>query len=125
MTSTNHLRPNEMNSENLPVIDSCEGCGACCFEIPSPPLYSLLLCPLFDGQEKPDIVPDTDEDLWRVRNMPVDLRNDLASYFHSAFILDKEAREPLHPNKGACIWFDWDSRRCKHHEWRPSGLSRF
>lgn len=31
------------NNEHLPIIDSCSGCGACCREMVTPPMYVALL----------------------------------------------------------------------------------
>ena len=99
--------------EELPVIASCDGCGACCREQCSPPMYLAYLC-------WPDsMLRDADEeDLERFRNLPEDALQSLEAY------RDQES----HPDGKPCIWFDEESRQCKHYGHRPeicrTGLER-
>lgn len=91
----------------LPVIESCEGCGACCLEQGSPPGYVLILM-------DPSMAEDPGlfaEDVERVQQLPAYLADGLLSY----------ARD-LKPHQGdqPCLWYDRQRKRCKHYEHRPS-----
>lgn len=92
----------------LPVIQSCDGCGACCLEQESPPGYLGMA---FNGL---DAAYD-DEDRDRYENMPADARKKIEDY--AAFM---ESNGWEHPNNSICIWFDEETRKCSHYEWRPS-----
>ncbi len=46
--------------------------------------------------------------------MPIDLKHELVDYIESY-----EA-PPAGQLDGPCIWFDLQTRTCKHHEHRPS-----
>lgn len=88
----------------LPIVQSCDDCGACCMEQGSPPMYLAYLlgtCP-----------DDGTDDYKRVCGMPVVLKKELLQY------AERLARG-LPSTDGVCIWFDPGTRRCKHHELRP------
>lgn len=91
---------------DLPIIDSCDGCGACCREQVSPPMYSYWL-------HHPELQTSEDEDAIIVRNLSVDLKRELLGYVESRLGATTE-------NDGPCIWLDEESGRCKHYEVRPS-----
>ena len=90
----------------LPVIQDCNNCGACCLEQESPPGYVWLLV---HGGDRSDA-----DDLARLASLPEKLRRELLDY-----IDDTRAGKP-HPRGGVCLWFDKQSRRCKHYDLRPS-----
>ena len=94
---------------NLPVIESCDGCGACCFEQGSPPGYLLILC------QPETIEPDGPfaDDLQRFKDLPANAIRDLLEYRER--LLRGEVS-----GDGICIWFNVETRRCSHYEHRPS-----
>lgn len=85
----------------------CDSCGACCREQESPPGYVAILA----GIDWPD-----QDDVGRVRSMPVELRAELRRY-----MLD----DCRHDRSPACLWYDAETRRCRHYEWRPSTCREF
>lgn len=93
-------------SQQLEIITTCEGCGACCLEQESPPgyIYALLA---------PDQFEADDPDLLRVQALPAELRAELEQY-----IADRRAGQP-HPRDGICLWYDEATKRCRHYELRP------
>ena len=81
----------------LPVI-SCDGCGACCMEIGSPP---------FIGEDDPDF-----------QSLPDDVRHE--------FQVGLERRAAAGwPDPAPCFWFNWTTKRCMHYEHRPSICREF
>lgn len=89
----------------LPILN-CDNCGACCLNQESPPGYLSILV---NGHE----AAASDEDLDRFINMPHELMQELQAY--AKFLRDTEK----HPNNGICIWFDEQTRKCKHYDLRP------
>jgi Fe-S-cluster containining protein len=92
----------------LPVIESCDGCGACCFEQASPPgyLYILVNPGDYSGSEFA-------EDAERLKHLPTEARLALDKYRDD--LLAGRSR-----GDGACIWLDPITRKCRHYEHRPS-----
>jgi Fe-S-cluster containining protein len=90
----------------LPVIASCEGCGACCHVVTAPPFRRVF------GAEG--------EDTWERLRWE---RPDLAA----ALVADDRARRADgHPGYGTpCTWFDAGSGRCRHYEFRPRACREF
>ena len=91
---------------SLPVIESCDGCGACCLVVSQPPFVRV-----FDG---------AGEEAWeRLRWDRPDLLAEL--------LADTRARRshggPFHGTP--CLWFDPAARRCRHHELRPRACREF
>jgi Fe-S-cluster containining protein len=92
----------------LPVLESCDGCGACCLEQGAPPDYvALRLNPEFADD------PSFADDAARLANLPAEAANLLAEY------LQATAAGHL-PTNGACVWFDHSSKSCRFYDWRPS-----
>ncbi len=91
---------------SLDVIESCDGCGACCEVVTQPPFYSVF--------------HDTGEDAWE--RLKAD-RPDLVA----ALVADDRARRASGgPFFGTpCIWFDAATRRCRHYEYRPLACREF
>jgi Fe-S-cluster containining protein len=93
-------------SQSLPIIESCDGCGACCMVVTRPPFYRV-----FDEEG---------EEAWeRLRRERPDIM--------AAFLADSKARkERGGPYYGTpCIWFDEETRRCRHYEYRPLACREF
>ncbi len=95
-----------VTDSTLPVIDSCDGCGACCLVVTRPPFYHVFE----DFGE---------EALERLRRERPDLM--------SALDADYQARQ----NDGGpfygtpCLWFDAETRLCRHYEYRPLACHMF
>ena len=96
----------------LPVIQSCSGCGACCREQESPPMYLYWL--LQGTEDNRD-----DEDYQRVMDLPQQLKTELLA--HS----DRLVGGGKHPRGGACLWFDESTGGCRHYDIRPSICREF
>ena len=77
-------------------IPSCDGCGACCMKIGVPP---------FDESEGTLDREDLDFQV-----LPLELAAEVEQAFSRG--AESFVGKP-------CIWFDSESRRCKHYEWRP------
>lgn len=92
----------------LPVIESCEGCGACCMEQGSPPGYLWL------RQLDPDARsawPDED-DVKRVATLPAEAMAAVEEY--AIKLMAGEVS-----GEGPCCWLDRQTMRCRWHEQRP------
>ena len=90
----------------LPVIGSCDGCGACCQVVTSPPFYRV-----FD---------ESGEDAWeRLKRERPDLLTEL--------LADSRARRAQGgPFYGTpCLWYDPQTRRCRHYDLRPHACRAF
>jgi Fe-S-cluster containining protein len=100
-----HHDPDE-NIRTLPVIESCDGCGACCLVVSRPPFYRV-----FD---------EAGEEAWERLKWD---RPDL----HAEFLADSRARRANGgPYFGTpCIWYDPESRRCRHYDHRPRACREF
>jgi Fe-S-cluster containining protein len=94
------------NHRQLPVIDSCDDCGACCLVVTHPPFYRI-----FDGDG---------EEAWER------LKRECPGII-AALIGDQEKRRadgrPLYGTP--CVWFDEPTRRCRHYEFRPRACREF
>jgi Fe-S-cluster containining protein len=92
----------------LSVLESCDGCGACCFEQGAPPDYvALRLNPHFIHD------PSFAEDAARLTALPAEAAQSLDDYL---LAVDTDGT----PRNGVCVWFDHDTRRCRHYDFRPS-----
>jgi Fe-S-cluster containining protein len=92
----------------LPVLESCDDCGACCFEQGAPPDYvALRLNPQFA------LDPSFADDVARLKALPADAARSLDRYLRA---VETDGA----PRNGICVWFDHDTRRCRHYEIRPS-----
>ena len=101
-------------SDALPIIESCENCGACCFEQQSPPGFAMLLSqPHLAEGDSPFA-----EDFERLQALPETAMAELRTYL--ADLLD--GKEPA---DGVCIWLDRERNRCRYHEQRPSTCRDF
>lgn len=93
---------------DLPVIESCTGCGACCLEQGAPPDYvALSLNPQFAGDAS------FAADAARMADLPETARGLLSEYLR-ATAAGTTARN------GPCVWFDPATTSCRFYDWRPS-----
>jgi Fe-S-cluster containining protein len=79
--------------------ESCAGCGLCCEGIGSPVLLYA---------SGPRII---EPHPFRPSGLPLELIEEIDAHF-LGLARGQEAQE-------RCLWFDTDTRRCKHYEWRP------
>src|SRR4051794_39788026 len=96
----------DATSKLLPVIESCDACGACCQVVSQPPFYRV-----FNGPG---------EDAWeRLRWERPDLL--------AEFLADDEARRTRGgPSYGTpCSWYDAETGRCRHYDHRPRACRAF
>jgi Fe-S-cluster containining protein len=91
---------------SLPVIESCDDCGACCRFVSMPPFYRV-----FDG--------DGEEAWERLKRERPDLL--------AAFLAELKARRAVGgPFYGTpCLWYDAETGRCRHYDLRPSDCREF
>ncbi len=90
----------------LPIIDSCDGCGVCCLVVTHPPFYSVF--------------EEYGEEAWeRLKRERRDLLLEI--------VVDHRARRASgSPLVGTpCLWYDQETRRCKHYEYRPLACREF
>ena len=79
--------------------ESCDGCGLCCEKIGSPVLLYA---------SRPDI-PGPNP--FRPPGLPKKLIREI----DDCFLWLRRGEEP----QEQCLWFDQETRRWKHYEWRP------
>lgn len=91
-----------MTTESLPVIGSCDGCGACCMHV-GVPLFKFQI----DGSGGSPELPDEQE--W------VDLPDDLKEA-HVNFLKNNKFDDY---NGTPCYWLDPETRKCTHYDYRP------
>ena len=90
----------------LAVIESCDGCGACCLVVTTPPFRRD-----FDGGG---------EEAWE--RLAWD-RPDLLAGILDA---DRARRAVGEPSFGSpCLWFDAETGRCRHYDDRPHACRVF
>jgi Fe-S-cluster containining protein len=95
-----------MTPYSLDVIDpamSCEGCGKCCEGQAGLPVtyhHSFGFPPDF----------------------PADLRREVEETFQR-WLAGGDWHGPF--DDAPCVWYDADTKRCQHYEWRPDVCSEF
>jgi Fe-S-cluster containining protein len=82
----------------LPVLRTCDGCGACCRTVSVPPFR---------------IDPDVNEPV--LKGVPQTLIDEFLPAW----------RVRLHVSDSPCLWFDEQSLRCRHYELRPDACREF
>jgi uncharacterized protein len=90
----------------LPVIESCEGCGACCRVVTLPPFRRV-----FD---------EGGEEAWERLRWD---RPDLRAEFLEADRARKASGEPSFGSP--CLWLDLETGRCLHYDLRPRACREF
>jgi uncharacterized protein len=93
-------------TETLPVIQSCDECGACCQVVSSPPFHRVF--------------NEEGEDAWeRLRYERPDLLAELLADDHAR-------RANGGPFYGTpCLWYNAETRRCRHYDDRPRACRAF
>lgn len=104
----------------LPIVTNCDNCGVCCMHMGTPPMFAAAFPP--DGHQVPEWFIGCDD--WRIiQSMPEAVRAELAEYYRrvdAGEIEDRTARDDM-----PCLWFDLATRRCRHHEHRPTICREF
>ena len=93
-------------ANSLPIVDSCDGCGACCRVVTLPPFRRV-----FDGEG---------EEAWeRLRWDRPDLL--------AAILAEERTRKAtgLASFGSPCLWLDDNRLRCLHHDLRPKACREF
>lgn len=93
-------------SRTLPVISSCDACGACCRFVTTPPFLRRL-----DG---------TAEEIWERLTWD---RPDLVAELIAAESARKTRGEPSYGTP--CTWLDLATGRCRHYDDRPRACRAF
>jgi Fe-S-cluster containining protein len=95
----------------VPTV-SCDGCGACCLGIGTPPgFFAAYSSPQWDGVFLAD---EPDHETWLA--MPDEIRRSLSDYYGAVDrgeVADRSAHEV------PCLWYDPEKKSCRHYEWRP------
>ncbi len=92
--------------KTLPVIGSCDDCGACCQVVTLPPYYRV-----FD---------EGGEEAWERLRWE---RPDLLAEFLAAYKARRSGGSPLYGDP--CLWFDPLTGRCRHYDHRPRACREF
>lgn len=107
----------DLGLASLPVVTSCEGCGACCMTQGSPPgvLYHF-------GHPDSEVAEAEGWprhlrplSVWG-RSLPPELAAELFRYHEG---LDAGTAEDRGAAGIPCLWLDVQTRRCRHYEHRP------
>lgn len=87
-----------MKRLQLPVVTNCDNCGACCTEQAALPIHLV-------GKH--------------FRMEPV---NPLPPELEAELLVTVEGflKDGFPPNGSPCIWYDSETRRCRHYEHRPT-----
>jgi uncharacterized protein len=95
-----------VGTQSLPVIESCDGCGVCCLVVTRPPFYHVF--------------EDMGEEAWdRLERQ----RPDLVAELHADYKARQAAGGPFYGTP--CVWFDAETRKCRHYEYRPLACQMF
>ena len=90
----------------LPILESCDGCSACCRVVTLPPFRRIF--------------GEAGEEAWeRLRWDRPDLRRE----FLEAERLRKAGGEPSFGSP--CLWLDLELGRCRHYDHRPRACREF
>lgn len=99
----------------LPIISDCNGCGVCCTTMGTPPGFARFFPPA--GRQVAELAQHT-EDHEIVLRMPVKVFNELRVYYTRVQLgLERDRTEG---DDLPCLWYDAETRRCKHHKHRPT-----
>jgi Fe-S-cluster containining protein len=97
-----------MTPSAFPILDTCDGCGACCLEQGALPDYvALRLNPQFAAD------PGFADDAARLASLPGDAVAALDGFLHAVAI-------GTAASNGVCVWYEGATQRCRFYEHRPS-----
>lgn len=92
-------------TDSLPMIANCEGCGACCMHMTSPPFGVYWI----DG--KPTLMGEDDYSQYEfalISAAPQEARDLMGR----ALDIEDDREIP-------CTWFDLETKKCRFHQFRP------
>lgn len=92
----------------LPVLENCDDCGACCMEQGSPPGYLMIVT----GKYNVNDGSIGEDDLSRFILTPYDAKRAIYDYLDDLEDEKKTGEEP-------CCWLDLKTKKCRWHEHRP------
>lgn len=90
---------------NLPIVNDCDNCGACCFEQGSPPGYLVIM----SGSAWAPV------DVRRFAKVPAEAKAEIEAYRKALIAGTVEGN-----GDGPCCWLDRSTNRCRWYEHRPS-----
>ena len=93
-------------SDGLPIVESCDGCGACCLVVTHPPFYSVF--------------EEEGEEAWERLKRE---RRDLVLQIAGDHKRRRVGGEPLVGTP--CLWYNPETRQCKHYDYRPLACREF
>jgi uncharacterized protein len=100
------VRDRTSQTRGLPVIDSCDGCGACCLVVTSPPFYMVF--------------EEMGEEAWeRLGRERPELLAEIQADYHAR----QKNGGPFYDTP--CLWYDPETKRCRHYEYRPLACHEF
>jgi len=101
----------------LPVLN-CDGCGACCAHIGTPPGFAVF----FGDLPRREARAFADYSIFWTT--PKWLRDELGAYYKAVFI-DKTLADRTAGGATPCLWYDEATRRCRHYKHRPAACRGF
>ncbi len=100
----------------LPIVESCVGCGACCFHM-GYPAFNVPESELIRGSSVDISIADPGSveylDRLRWNSLPDDLREDLQQ------VIKNYSAPTTGVLDGSCVWLDPETRLCRNHLHRP------
>lgn len=115
------LVPDDLVIDPDEVIDSsirCDGCGACCLHMGTPPGYALFFSLQPDGSVASTTEHAFPGDLEHFAGLPLEAKQELHDYYRA--MLNDEIADRTYGDNTPCLWFDGETRQCRHWEHRPS-----
>ena len=112
-------------TKTLPIVADCEGCGVCCLHMgyptfirPTEPLTAdeidadpnLRRQASNDRRRQQLLAGHPGEPYWE--RVPEKLKKELDDFIEGYSVVEGAL-------DGPCIWLDLETRRCKHHRYRP------
>ncbi|MEW4490986.1 YkgJ family cysteine cluster protein [Thalassoglobus sp. JC818] len=82
----------------LPIVENCDGCGACCSVVPVPPFV------MQNGTHEAVTI-----------GVPEELLQEVLAVWDLRLYLPPDF----------CMWFDVERKVCRHYEYRPQACRNF
>lgn len=83
--------------------------------IGTPPGYAMVVVHLLRGQEAGGIAQDVD----RYNTMPAGPQRELGDYYSRLIDSGWQRQFDRSAHEVPCLWFDTETRKCRHHDHRP------
>lgn len=88
--------------DDLPIVESCDGCGACCMEQTTPPGFAGYAVGSYTWPDECDL------ELWE--SAPEDAKQ---------LVRDRMAIIKTIRGEIPCCWLDQETRKCRFYDSRP------